>query len=79
MSRIYAGVLGTLAMAVVICRGLIDASGAQSTLASATLWMIVLALVGSILGHLAQTTVDESVRTRLEREMASRGQPPAAS
>jgi hypothetical protein len=32
--------------------------------------MIVFAVVGSVLGHIAQLTVDESVRLKIERELA---------
>jgi hypothetical protein len=71
MGRVYAGVLGTLAMAVVLCRGLKDAGGAEGTLTMATLSMVAFAIVGSVLGHIAQATVDESVRFKIERELAA--------
>jgi hypothetical protein len=70
MGRVYAGILGTLAMAVVICRGLKDSAGVEGTLAVALLALVVFALVGAILGHIAQTTVDESVRLTIEQELA---------
>ena len=71
MGRVYAGVLGTLAMAVVLSRGVADAGGAEGTLTMAIVWMVVFAIVGSVLGHIAQATIDESVRFKIERELAT--------
>jgi hypothetical protein len=70
MSRIYAGILGSLAMAIVICRGLKDSAGVEGTLTMAVVAMVMFAVVGSVLGHIAQTTVDESVRRKIEQELA---------
>jgi hypothetical protein len=72
MGRIYAGVLGPLAMAVVICRGWLASGGVESTLSQAFLYLIVFAAVGALIGQIAQATVDESVRTQLEEELAGR-------
>jgi hypothetical protein len=70
MSRVYAGILGPLAMAVVICRGWLGSGGVEGTLTVATASLIVFSFVGAILGHLAETTIDESVRMRLEQQLA---------
>jgi hypothetical protein len=70
MSRIYAGILGSLAMAIVICRGLKDSAGVEGTLTMAIVSMVVFAVVGAVLGHIAQTTVDESVRQKIGQELA---------
>ena len=70
MGRIYAGILGPLAMAVVIGRGVLGSSGADGTLMTAILALAAFAVLGAILGHLAQNTIDESVRTRLEQQLA---------
>jgi hypothetical protein len=70
MGRLYAGILGSLAMAVVLCRGVKDSAGVDGSLTLAILSMIVFAVVGSVLGHIAQFTVDESVRLKIERELA---------
>jgi len=84
MARVYAGILGTLAMAAVLCRGVKDSGGVDGTLSIATLALVGFALLGSILGHIAQSTVDESVRLKIERELnahaaAAEGKPPAAT
>jgi hypothetical protein len=70
MGRLYAVTLGSLAMAVVLCRGVMNSAGVEGNLTQAMLSMIVFAVVGSVLGHIAQTTVDESVRLKIERELA---------
>ena len=69
MGRAYAGILGSLAMAVVICRGWLVSGGVEGTLTQATLYLVLFALVGAILGHLAQSTIDESVRAKLESQL----------
>jgi hypothetical protein len=71
MGRLYAGVLGPLAMVVVICRGLLNSSGPAGTFTTATLALAGFAIVGAILGHIAQSTVDESVRQKIEQELAA--------
>lgn len=70
MGRVYAGILGPLAMAVVICRGWLASGGVESTLSQATLSLALFAVVGAILGHLAQSTVDESVRAKLQSQLS---------
>jgi hypothetical protein len=69
MSRVYAGILGPLAMTVVICRGWLSGGGAEGTLVLATISLVAFAVVGAILGHIAQSTIDESVRAKLEQEL----------
>ena len=70
MGRVYAGILGPLAMAVVICRGWLASGGVEGTLSSATQHLVLFALVGACLGHIAQTTIDESVRAKIEQQLA---------
>ena len=69
MGRVYAGILGPLAMAVVICRGWLGSGGVEGTLTLATMSLAVFAAVGAILGHLAQATIDESVRAKLQQQL----------
>jgi hypothetical protein len=59
MGRAYAGILGPLAMAVVICRGWLGSGGTESTLTSAITFLAVFSIVGALIGHLAQSIVDE--------------------
>jgi hypothetical protein len=74
MGRVYAGILGPLAMAVVICRGWLDSGGVEGTLTQAIVFLFVFALIGAVLGHIAQVTVDESVRVKLESQLAQQGE-----
>jgi hypothetical protein len=57
-------------MAVVICRGWLGSGGIEGTLTQATLSLALFAVVGAILGHIAQSTIDESVRAKMEAELA---------
>jgi hypothetical protein len=70
MGRIYAGILGPLAMAVVICRGWLGSGGIESTLSLATTYLVLFSIVGALIGQIAQATIDESVRSKLEQQLA---------
>ncbi len=70
MSRVYAGILGPLAMAVVICRGWLASGGVESTLTLAVAYLVVFSVVGALIGQLAQSTIDESVRSRLQQQLS---------
>ena len=69
MGRVYAGVLGPLAMAVVLCRGSLESGGVESTLSLATVYLVVFSIVGALIGQFAQATIDESVRSKLEQQL----------
>ena len=70
MGRVYAGILGPLAMAVMICRGWLASSGVESTLSLATIYLVVFSIVGALIGQIAQSTIDESVRSKLEQQLS---------
>ena len=74
MGRVYAGTLGTLAMAVVICRGWLSSSGIEATLSLAVTQLVLFSVVGAIIGQIAQATVDESVRARLQQQLMQQGE-----
>jgi hypothetical protein len=69
MGRTYAGVLGSLAMAVAIGRGLLESGGVLETLNFAILSLAAFAVLGATLGHLAQNTVDDSVHNKLQQQL----------
>ena len=69
MDRIYAGILGPLAMTVVICRGWLAAGGPEGTLTQATIYLVLFAALGALLGRIAEATIDESVRMGLEQKL----------
>ena len=73
MGRVYAGILGPLAMAVVICRGVMGSGGVQSTLSLATIYLAIFSVVGAFIGQIAQSTVNESVRAKMEQQLAQDG------
>jgi hypothetical protein len=70
MGRAYAGILGPLAMAVVICRGWLGSGGIESTLTSAITFLAVFSIVGALIGQLAQSIVDDSVQSKLQLELS---------
>jgi hypothetical protein len=67
---IYAGILGLLAFLTCVVRGLIHGESPSSVLLLATLSLAVFALIGSIFGSLASRAVEDSVRGRLQAELA---------
>lgn len=71
MARTYAGILGLVGMSTVLLRAL--KSGSAGGAAGAALaWLAILAAVGWFVGAIAETTIVESVRRRLEDELAAR-------
>lgn len=70
MARAYALVMGYLGMAVTLLRGVRAGAGIDATLLTAIGAMIAMALVGAVVGAIAQHTVDESVRSLLEKQLA---------
>ncbi|QDV75232.1 hypothetical protein K2D_35210 [Planctomycetes bacterium K2D] len=69
MGRAYAGVLGSLAWAVTFARGALVGGGIEGTAKSAFIAMAALAGVGYIVGRIAEVTVDEATRQRLQRQL----------
>jgi hypothetical protein len=69
MARVYAGILGPLAMAVVICRGWFGSGGVENTLSLATIYLAIFSVVGALIGQIAQATIDESVRAKLQQQL----------
>jgi putative Mn2+ efflux pump MntP len=67
---IYAGILGLLAFLTCLVRGLMHGESPSSVLLTASLALAVFALIGSILGWLAGQAVEDSVRGRLQAELA---------
>ncbi len=57
-------------MTVVICRGWLASGGVEGTLTQAVLYLAIFSVVGALIGHLAQTTIDESVRAKLEQQLS---------
>lgn len=69
MARTYAGILALLGLIVVLLRAIKDGAGIDGTLLQAIAIMALLAMVGLVVGVIAQMTVDESTRTRVQAEL----------
>ncbi|TWU00348.1 hypothetical protein Pla108_12970 [Botrimarina colliarenosi] len=69
MARAYAGALGSLAWAFTFARGALLGASIEGTALSAVIAMLALAGVGYIVGQIAEATVDESVRQRIQRQI----------
>ena len=71
MGRIYAGVLGWVALVTMIARGLVHQGDAGNTMLYATAAMFTFAGIGWIAGSIAESTVAESVRRQFDEEVAA--------
>jgi hypothetical protein len=69
VARTYAGILAHVAMLVVLLRALKDGAGFDGTILQAVASMALLAAVGMIVGLIAEATIDESVRKRMQTEI----------
>jgi len=69
--RIYAGVLGFLAMLVAIARGFVHGSQPDAIIGSACVCLWVFAAIGYLAGWIAQTTIEASVSTRVQQELTA--------
>lgn len=69
MGRAYAGFLGYLAAALTLIRGALAHGGVEGTLLSAIMALAVFAIVGFVIGTIAEATVDQAVQQRLEAQL----------
>ena len=76
MARRFAGIMASLGMSVVLFRALKNGDGFEAAVVAALTWMATLGFVGLVVGAIAQATVDESVRTKIEQELANNGPTP---
>jgi hypothetical protein len=70
VARQYAGILGFLGMAIAMLRNLWLGSGFETSVTQAVASTALLAAVGFLVGWIAEVTIDEAIRTKLERELA---------
>lgn len=68
MGRLYAGVLGPIAFAAILARSLVDGGGVETTLKLATCCLFAFAAIGYVVGCIAESIVNDSVRMRFEQE-----------
>lgn len=80
LARKYAGILGTLAMSVVLVRAAKEASGPVAALWTAVGVLVVFSVAGLVVGWLADSIVVGSVRTTIDEQLQSEmsGVPPNA-
>lgn len=71
MARLYAAILALVGMSVVLARACLRGAPLEPTITSALLWMAILGAVGSIVGSIADATVADAVRLRMEQELAA--------
>ena len=71
MARTYSAIMALVGMVVVLLRGMKDGAGFDGTIAAGLCWMVLLGAVGMVVGAIAAQTVDESVRTKIEAELAT--------
>ncbi len=71
MARTYSAIMALVGMVVVLLRGMKDGAGFDGTIASGLCWMVLLGAIGMVVGFIAAQTVDESVRTKIEVELAA--------
>jgi len=69
MGRSFAGILGVTALCTTVLRGAIAGHSPEGTLHLATLYLFAFAAAGWIIGTIAESTVDSSVRARFEAEL----------
>lgn len=69
VARTYAGILALVGMLVVLFRALKDGAGVDGTMLHAMLAMGTMAATGFVIGAIAEATVDESVRRKMQAEI----------
>jgi len=70
MGRAYAGILGPLACAIVIARGVVSGSGVEATLLAACGGLFAFAALGYVVGQVADYLIRDSVRSQFQSAMA---------
>jgi len=71
MGRGYAGILGSLAFALLIARGAAIGAGVEGTLVAASSGMFLFAALGYIAGQTGDYLIRDSVRSQFRSAMAA--------
>ncbi len=77
MGRSYAGVLGSLAFAVVLLRGAWSAGGFETTVGTACWALWAFSAMGYVIGRIAEWIVEESVTTKVSAELDAQPKQPS--
>ncbi|MHB8901184.1 MAG: hypothetical protein ACYC6Y_20740 [Thermoguttaceae bacterium] len=78
MARLFAGIMGPLAMLTVTTSGLIHGLTGSSVAWSAWIALVAFAAIGYVIGWIANRTVEDSVRTAISARLENEAQPGAA-
>lgn len=70
MARRYAVIMGLIGLTVVVLRAAKNGGSFETAVLHGLGWMALFAIIGGVIGALAQTTVDEAMRLRVDRELA---------
>ena len=71
MAHIYAGILGPLAFLTSLARGAIRGGGVEGVLWTAWAALLLFAVVGYVVGWVAERIVEDSVRGRISARLAA--------
>ncbi len=72
MGRIYAGILGPLAMIVALIRGISIDGDPTTILLTALINLFVFAAIGFCFGTIAERTLNQAIRFQMEQKLESR-------
>ena len=75
MARQYAAIMASLGMTLVLMRALRNGGAFEAAVVSAMVWMATLGAIGYVAATIARSVIDESVRQRLEDELANQPNP----
>jgi hypothetical protein len=70
VARIYAGILGPLALVTSLAEGVIHARPAEGILLAAWCSLLVFASLGYVIGWIAERIVDEAVNAGIQARLA---------
>jgi hypothetical protein len=76
--RQYAAIMASLGMTLVLMRALRNGGAFEAAVVSAMVWMATLGCVGYVTASIARAVIDESVRQRIEAELAAQSIPQTA-
>lgn len=78
MARLFAGILGPLAMLTITTSGLIHGRTSESVAWVAWIALIVFAAIGYVLGWIANRTVEDSVQAAIAAHLEAEAESNAA-
>ena len=78
MARLFAGILGPLAMLTVTTSGLIHGRTSECVAWAAWIALIVFAALGYLLGWIANRTVEDSVQLAINNQLEAESKPDSA-